>query len=388
MENKEKDRVLIVGGGIGGLTAAIALRRKGFNVEVYEGREKNVNEKGTGLNIWTNAMLALDSIGLKSAVMKMGSPIERSEIRSSKGKLLLENETRVLARELGAPSVAIRRRDLVQALLSALDDIPVHYASRCVAYREDADGVTLQLDDGREVKGAILIGADGIRSGIRAQLEGVNAPTFLGQTVWRGISNIDGDLARDTFLMIWGDRGVVGGCYHVDSTHACWFVGTNAQPGGQDVAGKVRSTLKQLVDGMVGPLASIVGATPENDIIRTDLYHHASISWGKGRVTLLGDAAHAMPTVLGQGACQSIEDAVVLADSLARVVNGIEGLRDYEQRRIPRVTWVRNKVYKLAKFQGWDNPFKCWLRNNIVQFVPSKGSMRMWRELLSFSIKN
>jgi FAD-dependent urate hydroxylase len=385
MEIKKNAPILIVGGGIGGLTAAIALQRKGFAVEVYEGREQNVYEQGTGLTVWTNAMIALDSIGLMDAVLKMGSPIERSEIRSSKGKLLLESETRVFAQELGAPSVAIRRRDLAQILLDALE-VPVHYSSRCMAYREDANGVTLQFEDGREARGSILIGADGIRSKVREQLKGVNAPAYLGQTVWRGVSNVDGNLGRNIFLMVWGKNAVIGGCYRVDSSHVCWFVGINAEPGGQ-VGSDVQSTLKQLVNGMTVPLASIVTSTPAHDIIRTDLYHQTSPAWGAGRVTLLGDAAHAMPTVLGQGACQAIEDAVVLADSLSRTAGGIGGLRDYEDRRNTRVTWVRDKVYKLARFQGIDNPFMCWLRNNIVRFIPSKGSMKMWRQLFSFSIK-
>jgi salicylate hydroxylase len=167
----EQRQVIIVGGGIGGLCTALALRHAGVEAAVYE-RAQKLGEIGAGISLWANAVTALRVIGLADAVLTVCVPGTSGEIRRRDGTLLAEISSRELERKYGAAHIAVHRADLQSVFLTALGADVVHLGARCTGFEQTDDEVCVRFSDGREVCGAALIGADGIHSTVRAQLHG------------------------------------------------------------------------------------------------------------------------------------------------------------------------------------------------------------------------
>src|SRR5687767_4052828 len=180
-------RVLIIGGGIGGLTAAVALRQRGIDVTVYEAAPELL-PIGKGIWVPTNAMLVLQRLGLDQAISRAGWPLERIEVLSSRGELLQEYDLAKVVARYGQPTVSIHRAALVQVLADAVPPETLHLGKRCAGLQEDRDGVTVRFTDGSEARGAIVIGADGIRSAVREHLWPGVTLRYHGQTCYRGIA--------------------------------------------------------------------------------------------------------------------------------------------------------------------------------------------------------
>jgi 2-polyprenyl-6-methoxyphenol hydroxylase-like FAD-dependent oxidoreductase len=198
MRNDSNHPILIVGAGLGGLTAAYALRKEGFHVEVFEQAKEPILEENNGLRIWSNATTVLSKLGLHEQVKAAGATIDTLQIWTSGGLLLTENSIHELAQDIGAPSIGIRHAALMRILLDACQGIPIHFGSRCIAYSPADDGMVLRLDNGQEIPGRIIIGADGLHSAIRAQVVGDGDPEYSGHTFWRSISTGPADLKQGT----------------------------------------------------------------------------------------------------------------------------------------------------------------------------------------------
>jgi 2-polyprenyl-6-methoxyphenol hydroxylase-like FAD-dependent oxidoreductase len=386
MHNDSNYPILIVGAGIGGLTAAYALRKKGSNVEVFERAKEPILEKDAGLRIWSNATTALSKLGLHEQIQDAGATIDKLQIWTSGGLLLTENSIHELAEEIGTPSIGIRHSDLMRVLLDACRDIHIHFNSRCVAYSpRDGGGVILRLDDGQEFPGKLVIGADGLHSPIRAQLVGDGDPEYTGHTFWRGMSDGPANLEKGTVYTVWGTHNMHAGCWYVDDNHIAWFIRADAPVGVRDAPGTLKPGLLELMKGVSGPFDHLLDHTPEEHISRTDIYARARVAYVRlDPVALLGDAAHTMPNVLGQGVGQTIEDSLVLAESLAEAPDAIAGLALYEKRRMPRVKWVREQVYLADRGEGAEHPLILWIRNMASQLAAPNSALEMWRELVTF----
>ncbi|URN11119.1 FAD-dependent monooxygenase [Streptomyces radiopugnans] len=184
--------ILIAGAGIGGLTAALALSRRGLPVAVYERRgEREIVMVSSGLTIWSNATTALGALGLDRELLSRGEEVHGGDSVNEHERVIYRMRTARHTWPGSVPSVSISRGDLADLLMSACEDagVPLHLGRRCVGYEEGADGVTLKLEDGETVGGTVLIGADGIRSAILAQLHGaLPEPLYTGRSTYRGIS--------------------------------------------------------------------------------------------------------------------------------------------------------------------------------------------------------
>ncbi|HKI03461.1 MAG TPA: FAD-dependent monooxygenase, partial [Thermoanaerobaculia bacterium] len=181
------DPVLIAGGGIGGLAAAVALRRAGFEVQVFE-RAEEIREIGAGIAISPNAVSALREIGLDGAVIEAGMVAEALDLRNDRGDLLARLRPRDLGPEIDAPFVCIHRATLQAVLLAACGPEVVHTGRECVGFEARPEGVTLRLSRGGSAEGSALIGADGLHSRMRAQLLGDGEPLYAGYTAWRAVT--------------------------------------------------------------------------------------------------------------------------------------------------------------------------------------------------------
>ncbi|HYX48619.1 MAG TPA: FAD-dependent monooxygenase, partial [Ktedonobacteraceae bacterium] len=182
-------KAIIIGGGIGGVTAAIALQQAGLDVTVYE-RAEELQEVGSGLPLWTNALRALHVLGLTDALDEAGVQVTSVRVTTWDGDTLTDTSNDKYLKKLGTITIVVHRAELLALLLKTLGEENVQLGMTCIGFTQDATGVTAQFSNGQEVRGDILIGADGIRSTTRTQLFGHMKPNYVGYTCWRGLAHI------------------------------------------------------------------------------------------------------------------------------------------------------------------------------------------------------
>ncbi len=365
------ERILIAGAGIGGLTAACALRQAGFEVSVLE-RVPELRPVGAGITVQANAMLALRRLGLDGAVAAEGMALGLSQLRRNDGRVLASTSLTGLVRDLGAPSIALSRARLQRLLLEALGGGKLELGVAVEGFEDTDATVALRLADGRSMDGAALIGADGLRSAVRAQLHGEVEPVYAGYTTWRGVAKDPGVVPPGYANEMWG-RGLRVGFVGIGFGEVYWFAVSDAPPGGRDVPGRVRSDLLERFASFAEPVGQLIEATEEDAIVRTDIADRPPLSrWGAGRVTLLGDAAHPMTPNLGQGGCQAIEDAVVLAECLAAGTSIETGLRAYEDRRAARAQWFVAQSHSMGRVAQASGRLSSWARNTALRLAPRR----------------
>ncbi len=382
------ERILVAGGGVGGLAAALAARRAGWDVEVFERTIDPHREAGTAFNLWANAVTALDAIGLADAVLATGDRITAMQLWDHKGHFLAATPVAEIGRAVGSSSVNIRRSDLTRLLNEACKDadIPVRLGAAARSYRIDGPEVVLTLEDGTEVRGAGLVGADGARSVVRSLVVGDGEPVAASLPV-RGIAESAAGAPPHTVLMSWGPRGGGFGCWPLGDGHVSWTVGTNSRLRRRLAEGvPPKQVVEDFAAGFPDLFGDLVRATPAAGIVTTAvLVRPTARKWGDGRVTLLGDAAHAMPTVFAQGACQALEDAAVFGMELARSDRDVvAAMRAYEHRRRPRMDWLRKRVFTLDRLQKFENPLLCRVRNMMTRKAPPEKSAESWTRMLTF----
>ena len=324
-------KAIVIGAGIGGLAAGIALRRAGLDVTVFE-QAGELREIGAGISLWANALHALDKLGVREAIEAASDAYEAAGLRSWDGRTLVKISTEDLRQRVGVVCVIMHRAELQAILLTALGRDVVSLGAHCVGVQQDSDGAEAQFADGQRVRGDLLIGADGLHSVVRAALHGSKPPRYSGYTAWRAV--VPFDTSRLRASESWG-YGARFGMVPMSMNRVYWFATQNTAEGGRNTNEKIAAT--DLFGRWHSPIPLLIEATPEPDILRNDIYDRPVLkSWGAGRITLLGDAAHPMTPNLGQGACQALEDAVVLSRSLAGRTDIAAALRSYEQQRIPR----------------------------------------------------
>ena len=377
--------VLIIGGGIGGLAAAVGLRRTGLQAEVYE-QAAELKEVGAGISLWSNAIIALDRLGLADAVRAQAIPEIQGGIRTWDGRLLTGVSTRTLQDKYREASVALHRAELQQILMKAWTaegSEGLQLGKHFTRFEQDEEGVTAYFSDGTQARGEALIGADGLRSVVRAQLHGPSDPVYAGYTAWRAVVPFAGD--RLTPGETWG-KGARFGQVPLRDGQVYWFATRNTPARNHAPAGE-KAELRQIFRGWHAPIEELIENTPDDRILRNDIYDRPVLSaWGRGRVTLLGDAAHPMTPNLGQGACQALEDAVVLARWLGQPGEVGPGLRRYEQQRIPRANSLVRQSRQLGWVGQWENPAAIWLREFFLRSIAPRMQGRLMDQVMGTEI--
>jgi 2-polyprenyl-6-methoxyphenol hydroxylase-like FAD-dependent oxidoreductase len=339
-------RIGIVGAGIGGLTAANALRNRGHEVVVFE-RSPEPRAYGGGLHLWSNAIRALREIGLGPAVEGIAVEVHREQVLTASGRLMAEWDVAGAARENGAPSVGLTRPQLLRTLLAELDGVPVHCGRRFESFEDDGSGVTLHFEDGDQERVDILIGADGIYSAVRAQLHGAAEPRFRGYEAWRTVIPADPSLAPPGYLCQYWGRGARLVFFPAGQDSIYFVCLLNARRG-ESAPAEPKAYLQERFKDFADPVPALLAAASDSRLHRTEIADRNPIRrWGRGRVTLLGDAAHPMTPNTSQGAGMALEDAAVLARVLTGE-NDLLALREYE-----RLRWKRAAQQVLfARFPG------------------------------------
>jgi 2-polyprenyl-6-methoxyphenol hydroxylase-like FAD-dependent oxidoreductase len=310
-------QILVIGAGITGLATAVALQRRGHDVTVIE--ERTDTSSGAGISIWPNALAALDEIGLGDAVREAGGRVTAGALRWRDGSWLRHPARERLVNALGEPLVVIRRSALTTVLADALADGTVHTGLSARDLLATADGVRITLSDYTIRSAAAVVGADGTRSVVARHLNGALADHYAGYTAWRGVADyvIDPDLAGEVL-----GPGIEFGHVPLGADRTYWFATQRAAEGQVSPQGEL-DYLKNVFASWTDPIPAVLDATDPNDVLRNDLYDRdPARRWARGCVVVVGDAAHPMRPHLGQGGCQGLEDAAVLA----RFVDGGDDL--------------------------------------------------------------
>ncbi|WP_100524843.1 FAD-dependent oxidoreductase [Mycobacteroides abscessus] len=364
-------RVLIAGGGLGGIATALALQQRGIDSAVYE-RAPQLRDGGAGLHIWTNGMLALAYLGVAEQVAKIAPAQSVCHFATSTGRAIGQYPVGQFVERYGQPTVAISRSDLHDILRKAVT-APIITGAEVTGYTEHAAGVSVHFADGSSADGDVLIGADGVRSAVRAQLLGPQLPDYTGYIAWRGHAEMSPeDFPPGTFRALFGP-GTRFTYYDIAPGVVHWMSVANGPAGGRD-EGTPEQTLDMLRGrhaGWIDPVGRILDATKPESILRGDvLDRKPDPVWGRGRITLLGDAAHPISFNIGQGACLAIEDALVLAGHLASPGADVtQALRAYEAERQERTRPMQQLAHRIGVIGALQHPAAIWVRDRVLKLA-------------------
>ncbi|MGW4094321.1 FAD-dependent monooxygenase [Nocardia sp. NPDC004750] len=361
--------VVIVGGGIGGLATAVAFLRQGLRVEVLE-RGAEIAEVGAGLSLWPNALRALDVLGLGDAVRARAVEEGAAGIRDRTGRWLTRIDAEKLRAAYGSP-IMLHRADLVDILRSA---IPAEALRTGVTVAEARVDGTVVHSAGTS-SGDVVVGADGIRSVVRRAVCGEIRPRYGGYTAWRLV--VTPHQPVTDMGESWGRGERFGYAPLADSRVYCFA--TANMPAGTASGGLAE--LRARFGGWHEPIPALLAAAGDAEVLRHDLYDLPALKiFVAGRIALVGDAAHAMMPNLGQGACQALEDAVVLA----RVVTRDGDLAAYDRERGPRTRMIVSRSRRIGTVAQLSFPPGVALRNALLRALPDSVQLRSFAPVLDW----
>ncbi|WP_039797343.1 FAD-dependent monooxygenase [Nocardia araoensis] len=360
---------VIVGGGIGGLATAVAFLRRGWRVEVLE-RAAQITEVGAGLSLWPNALRALDALGLGDEVRARAVEQRQAGIRDRAGRWLTRMDADAIRTRYGSP-IMLHRADLVNVLRSAIPAEALRTGVTVAEARADGTVVHSAGTSG----GDVVVGADGIRSVVRRAVCGEIRPRYGGYTAWRLIVTPRRPLTE--MGESWG-RGERFGYAPLSDGRVYCFATANMPAGTADGG---LAELRARFGGWHEPIPALLAAAGDAEVLRHDLYDLPALrTFVAGRIALVGDAAHAMMPNLGQGACQALEDAVVLA----RVVTRDGDPTGYDRERRPRTRMIASRSRRIGAVAQLSFPPAVALRNAVVRAIPDSVQLRSFAAVLDW----
>ena len=374
--------IAIIGAGIGGLTCAAALRCAGLPVHVFE-RAPALGEVGAGLGLWSSAVRALRGLGIGEALWARSVPMRRGEMASWRGRVLHRTDVGAITDALGAPSYIVHRADLHAAIAAAVPVDAITLGATCRGIAADADGVTVDLAERPPVRARLVIGADGLNSVVRAALWGNAPPRYSGETCYRGVARVAvADL--HTLREVQGPAQRASVCV-LDRERVYWWAAFPAPEGERATPAEEHRVLRQRYRAWPFGVAEAIEATAADAILRNDLSDRPPIPrWSRGRVTLIGDAAHPTTPNLGQGAVMAIEDGVVLARMLVSHGDLAAALDAYEDERAARCNRIVNMSLGFGRIAQWRHPLAVRAREFAASHVPGWVIERTLRDQIAY----
>ena len=349
-------RIAIVGGGLAGLAAAHALTTFGMPAEVFEAAPA-LGEIGAAINVSPQAAKALQAVGLGDRIAAVGNTSPGIYTRNMQsGEFLEFNDRHKSAARYGAPYYTFHRADLLDALAGGLDQDSIHPGHQLTGIEQRSGGVVLAFANGARVEAEVVIGADGVRSVIRRALYGDDNPTYTGQMVWRALLNggeVPEEVLEPTGHIQWVGPGCHLLAYYIRGRKLVNIVTQEDTDKWVEEGWSTRGDPDEMRTSFPNPeprlakLLSLVTACSKWGLFTRPL----TPNWGRGRIQLIGDAAHAMLPNAGQGACQAFEDAYILARWLKACTDPAEAFGNFRRIRIPRVHGVQRLSVANARFK-------------------------------------
>jgi 2-polyprenyl-6-methoxyphenol hydroxylase-like FAD-dependent oxidoreductase len=378
----ERPSVLIVGGGIGGLALALALRSHDIETNIWE-RAPELREVGAGLLLTSNARTVLDRLGISSAANASGQLIHSWQILDRAGHPL-----QTFASEREEPlSLSISRAAFQEILRRPLSLGVLHLGREVSAVEPSLDEtkITARTLEGNSLSADLIIGADGGRSRVRELIFGHAALRECGYVGWRALVNhVPVDWGNGRITETWGE-GCRFGIAPISKTRSYWYATENVSPGWTLPQEQRKAHLLSKFRRWHRPICDLIEATPEENVLLNSISDHPALpQWSRGRVGLLGDAAHLMTPNLGQGAAMALEDAWVMAACLRRYGASEEALRHYERRRRWRAAYVVWQSRQVGRMIQLEHPWIVGLRDAALSFTPDALGTLLLAPVFSF----
>jgi 2-polyprenyl-6-methoxyphenol hydroxylase-like FAD-dependent oxidoreductase len=378
-----KTNTLILGGGIAGLTTALALKRIGINAVLVEAAPE-FKPVGAGITLAANAMQVYSLLGIYDKLIASGNPLGELKVVTQKGNTISQANADKLKN--GFTNLAISRYALHQILLDEIDPKNIISGKKSIRCVQENEKITVWFDDRSTITCDSLIVAEGIHSNIRKQLLPESKIRYAGYTCWRGmttITNLNIQEASET----WGKNGRFG-IVPIGKNQIYWFACKNAPAQNQVMKSWKQKELLENFKDYHNDIKQVLQNTPDNQIIWNDICDLKPISrYAFGSVVLIGDAAHATTPNLGQGACQAIEDAFHIAQALQRNESPREAFIQFEQTRFKRTQTIVNQSQRLGKIAQLENPILTWTRNTLLKLTPARILEKQLAEIYTIDLK-
>jgi len=374
-----KSEFAIVGGGVAGLTAGIALEQLSRDFCLFE-QTKEVEGIGAGFGLAANAMRALEILGLRHEVEKIGYYLGSFAILDQRGNILVNPNTSTLSDKYQQQNFAIHRADLHLYLLSKLQAQRLQLGKQAIELVQKSNSILLSFADGSKHECKYLIIADGVKSPLRQQLVPTSSPRYAGYSCWRAtIDNSEIQLSLGTET--WGKDGRFGMTPLVNN-RIYWYACING-PRNHPAFSKYRvaDLQKQFAD-YHDPIPTLLANTRDEDLIWSDIIDIAPLkNLAYGNILLIGDAGHATTPNMGQGACQALEDVVVLQDELKKKTDVVAAFKSFEHRRLARTKYITDTSKMIGQVSQWENPIMISVRNTMMKMLPAKANQKALEKL-------
>jgi 2-polyprenyl-6-methoxyphenol hydroxylase-like FAD-dependent oxidoreductase len=354
----------IVGGGIGGIAAGIALLQAGFTVRIFE-KAGQLREAGAGVSLWPNGTMVLSELGVLSGILKHGQVGTHFLLRALSGELLMNISTT----RADTPAVCLHRADLLRVLAQAMPAECFCLNHEVTGMQSTGQKVRLQFRNQESFVCDGVVGADGIHSRFRAWQGDSRTPSRRGYIIFRAVTEAPADLPLGHNGESWG-AGHRFGTLAIGKNKVCWYATANTSALGQPVRER-KARLQEIFQTWHHPIPQLVATTDPSAIMVANACDLGPFRQGSGPVTLLGDAAHALTPNLGQGACTALEDALVLAKCLSGHSSVSSGFRRYESLRFPLIRSAVLRSRWLGVLGQWESRVAVELRNLLTRRLPA-----------------
>ena len=361
------EKITIIGASFGGLSTAIALQRLGIKVKVFE-LSPNRTSIDAGIVLGANAIKVLNTLGVGKEIQAVGYTQDSFTLFSSNGKVLASSN---YVDPVVPTYTSIHRSKLLDILISHLQPDTLYYNKKVTHFEEKTDGLQLYFEDGTTEMTDYLIAADGIHSTIRRQILPHQTLRFAGFTCWRGIVKNCPDYLAQTFSETWGAKGKIG-LIPLANNQVYMYAYKNCKANDTEMNEWRINDLLFNFYTYRSPIPQILDRMNNEDIYHQDIYDFKPLSHYKyGRIILLGDAAHTASPSMGQGANQTIEDALILSYCFANTETVEQAFQEFESQRLDYTNDFVNNAWKLSKASQrkisslWSN------RDKLIQHSPS-----------------
>ncbi|MHA3080729.1 FAD-dependent urate hydroxylase HpxO [Acinetobacter sp. ANC 5502] len=331
--------IVIIGAGMGGLTTGIALKKFGHKVTIYEQTEK-ILPVGAAISLWSNGVKCLNYLGLSDKIAKLGGQMnDLAYVDGLTGETMTQFSLQPLIQEVGQRPYPVSRADLQNMLMDEFGREDIHLSKRMLALEQQEQRVKIQFADGSEAETELLIGADGTHSLTRAYVLGEQVQRrYAGYVNWNGLVDISEDLAPAEQWTTYVGEGKRASLMPVAGQRFYFFLDVPLPAGLENDRSQYQSQLKQYFQNWCPPVQTLIERLDPQKTNRVEIHDiEPFLQFYKGRVVLVGDAAHSTTPDIGQGGCQAMEDAIYLARALQINTLGIEdALSRYQEKRNER----------------------------------------------------
>ncbi len=371
----------IIGAGIGGLTTALALEKKGYEMRIFEQAEK-VKPVGAGIILANNAMQVYEKLGLRKVIEENGNPISSLNITKANLKALSKIDLSYFENKFKVKNIAIHRGVLQQILIDKLSSSKLKLNHKLNKVIENTNGYSLEFKNGEKIQSSTLLGADGLNSIVRKNLFLNNTIRNANQICWRGITEFSlPKQYRNELNEAWGKSDRFG-FVQIAENKVYWYALKSIRKN------KEEFNINKIEDYFCkydSVIKDIISSTKKEQINTAEISDLKPIyNWHKKKVCLIGDAAHAMTPNMGQGACQAIEDAYILSECLTKYETNI-AFKEFQKLRLPKAHQVVKASWMVGKMAHLSNPILIGIRNQMIRLTPSSINRKQTEQIFQIS---